>query len=369
MEALRPGVNPPEALTIRRQHRTTRERSQGGLHSMVTTTRARLAAMLLAACLAAAMPARAEQFTMKLSSPTVNDLSMEWMKAFKTGVEARSGGRIKVELYPGGQLGSIPRTVEGVALGTIEFAIPASGFVVGLEPRFIIFDAVGLFDDAAHALRVFHDPDVRKRLSTFGAAKGIEPLAVFVHSPLALLSHRAVRSVADFKGQKIRVPGGAPLHMEPFRHLGASPLSIPLGEVLPAMQNHTIDGMIAGSTVYTSFKYYDVAKSLTYLPHAFIITGGVVNRAFLKSIGPELEAIVRDEARKADDLSASWGVEDVQRARKTWTEHGGENIELPPAEAARFNDEVSAVAAKLLADNPQIKEDYDAIRAAARKYR
>jgi TRAP-type C4-dicarboxylate transport system substrate-binding protein len=331
--------------------------------------RAGIVALAATACLAGGLPARAQSFTMKLSSPTVNDLSFEWMKAFKEGVEARSGGRIKVELYPGGQLGSIPRTVEGVALGTIEFVIPASGFLAGLEPRFITFDTVGLFDSAPHALRVFHDPEIRTRLATFGAAKGVEPLAVFVHSPLALLSHKPVRSLADFKGQKIRVPGGAPLHIEPFKHLGASPLSIPLGEVLPAMQNHTIDGMIAGSTVYTSFKYYDVAKGLTYLPRAFIVTGGVVNRAFMKSLGPELEAVVREEARKADELSATWGVQDVERARKTWVEHGGENIELSPEEGRRFEEEVRTVSIKILSDNPQIRADYEAIVATAKKYR
>src|SRR5690349_17650063 len=120
--------------------------------------------------------AQAQQYTMKLSTPTINDVTIEYMNAFKKGVEARSGGKIKVEIYPANQLGPIPRTVEGVALGTIEMTTPATGFYVGLEPRFLVFDAPGLFDDMRHAERVFADPDVRKRLSTFGASKGVEPL-------------------------------------------------------------------------------------------------------------------------------------------------------------------------------------------------
>src|SRR6185295_10735094 len=183
----------------------------------------------------------------------------EWMKTFKAGVESRSGARVKVEIYPARQLGSIPRTVEGVALGTIEFTFPASGFLIGLEPRFLLFDAVGLFDDMRHGMRVFGDPDIRRRLAGYGAGKGVEPLTVITHSPLALLAYKPVRTLADFAGQKIRVPGGAPLHLEPFRKLGASPISMPLGEVLPALQNRTIDGLIAGATVYTAFKYYDIA--------------------------------------------------------------------------------------------------------------
>ncbi len=57
----------------------------------------------------AVLPASAQQFTMKLSSPTVNDLTQEWMKEFKAGVEARAGGRIKVEMYPANQLGTDSR--------------------------------------------------------------------------------------------------------------------------------------------------------------------------------------------------------------------------------------------------------------------
>jgi C4-dicarboxylate-binding protein DctP len=325
-----------------------------------------ITAIFLAAFTAAAA---AQQFTMKLSTPTMNDVTHEWMKAFKSGVEARTGGRIKVEIYPANQLGQIPRTVEGVALGTIEMTAPAVGFLVGLEPRFLVFDAPGLFDSVEHGQCVMADPEIRKRLSTFGAAKGVEPLFTFLNGPLMLLSHKPVRSVADFKGQKIRVPGAAPLHLEPFRKLGASPLSMPLGEVMPAMQNHAIDGFIAAFTVFTAFKYYDVAKGLTQLPSSYLVASGLVNRSYFKSLGPELEGIVREEARKAETLFSTWGVEDLGRIRAAWEKNGGQTIVFPAAEAKRYLEETTSVLPPLLATNPQLKEDYEALLVAARKCR
>src|SRR4249920_2925271 len=96
---------------------------------MKTTTLGALAAALAAGAFAAGTVS-AQQFTMKLSTPTVNDATVEWMKEFKAGVESRAGGRIKVEIYPASQLGQIPRTVEGVALGTIEMTAPAVGFLI-----------------------------------------------------------------------------------------------------------------------------------------------------------------------------------------------------------------------------------------------
>jgi TRAP-type C4-dicarboxylate transport system substrate-binding protein len=322
----------------------------------------------LAAMIAAAAPAHA-QFTMKLSSPTINEVSHEWMKAMKAGVEQRSGGKIKVEMYPANQLGQLPATIDGVALGTIELTLPAVGFVVGLEPRFQVFDAAGLFDSIEHAQRVFGDPDVRKRLAGFGANKGVEPLVTFCNGPMMLLSHKAVRRLSDFKGQKIRAPGGAPIQMEPFKRLGALPLSISLGEALPAMQNRAIDGVTGGFAIFTSFKYFDVAKGLTQLPGSYLIATGLVNRKWMQSLGPDLEAMVRDESRRHEVLFSTWGVEDIGRVTATWKENGGEMISLSPADQKEYLTEVTASASAILNANPQLREDYQAILAAAKKHR
>jgi C4-dicarboxylate-binding protein DctP len=325
---------------------------------------AAIAAMVLFAGVASA-----QQFTMKLSSPTVNDAPHEWMKAFKAGVEQRSGGRIKVEIYPASQLGQIPATVEGVAMGTIEFAMPAVGFLIGMEPRFQVFDAAGVYDSVEHSQKVLADPAVRARLATFGEAKGVEILVMGNNGPLMVASHKPIRTVADFKGQKIRVPGAAPLHVEPFKKLGASPISIPLGEVLPAMQNKTIDASISSFNVLTGFKYYDVTKTATYLPGSFLFVGGVVNRNFMKQIGPELAAIVREEAQKASVLFSTFGVADVERTREIWVKNGGEAITLAPAEAAAYLKDVTSVIPPVMETNAQLKIDYETMLAAAKKLR
>jgi TRAP-type transport system periplasmic protein len=320
------------------------------------------------ACLLSAGVAGAQQYTIKISAPTVNDVTQEWMKAFKSGIEPRSNGRIKVEMYPANQLGQIPATVEGVVLGTIEVVVPATGFLLGLEPRFQLFDAPGLFEDIQHGHRVLTDPEVRKRLATFGASKGAEPLVVYPHSPLMLLSHKPVRIIADIRGQKIRVPGSAPMHIEPFRKLGASPLSMPLGEVISAMQNRAIDGFIGGASVFTAFKYYDIAKGLTALPSSYIFVAALANKDFLKSMGPELEAEVRDEALKAQLAVSAKSLEDAKRTFDAWKQNGGEIIELSPDDGRKYREQVTSVLPPILAANAKMKDDYEALIAAAKKH-
>jgi len=309
------------------------------------------------------------QIKMKISSATVNDPTQEWGRLFKAGVDARSGGKIKVEFYPAGQLGPIPATVEGMVLGTIEMVSVASGFFVGLEPRYLVFDAPGLFEDFDFNTRLFTDPAIRERLSAFGKNKGVESIAFITVTPLYVLSHKPIRTIADLAGQKIRTPGGAPLHLEPLRKAGASPLSMPLGEVLPAMQTKSIDGVIAGLSAFTTFKFYDVAKALTAVPATVIISPVLVNSAFLKSLGPELEKIVREEATKAELATVPWSRREIANGLDVWKKNGGEVIELSADEQKKYLDIVAGVVPTIFASTPGFKEDYEAIVATGKRLR
>jgi C4-dicarboxylate-binding protein DctP len=315
-----------------------------------------------------AAPAGAQQFTMKLSQPTINDVTYEYFKRMKAGIEQRSGGKIKVEIYPSNQLGQLPAVVEGVALGTIEAAASANGFWVSLEPRFGVLDAPGLFDSLEQGFKVMNDPAIRARLATWGADKGIEVLAPSLYSPLMLLSHKAVRTVADLQGQKIRTQGGAPIQVEPLKKLGVIPVSLPLGEALPAMQNKTIDGMVGAAAPYVAFKYYDIAKPMTFLPATMFAAPVVANRAWLKSLGPELEKIVREESSKAEAVFGQWDIDDIKAKEEIWKKNSGEVITMSPEEQKKYVDLVSPVAAALLS-SPKVKEDYEALLAAAKKYK
>jgi C4-dicarboxylate-binding protein DctP len=323
---------------------------------------------VIAACILASS-ASAQQFTMKMSQPTINDVTHEMFKRVKAGIESRAGGKIKVEIYPANQLGQIPAVVEGVALGTIEVGVAAIGFFVSLEPRFQVLDAPGLFDDITHAYKVMTDPAIRERIATFGADKGVEMITPGIYSQLAILSHKPIRAVTDFQGQKVRSPGGAAIQVEPYRKLGIIPVSLPLGDALPAMQNKTIDGLISGLAVFTNFKYYDIAKNVTYLPSTTLIAPAIINRQFLKTIGPELEKIVREEFRKADPVYAEWNVEDNKKGEELWKKNGGEIIVMSPAESKRYLDVVAPVSAQILAGNPRIKADYEAFLEVGKKYR
>lgn len=324
---------------------------------------------LALAALCAAGPAAAQQtFTMKLSTPTINDVTHEWMKQFKAGAEARAKGRLKVEIYPANQLGSVPRTVEGVALGTIELTFVSAGYFASYDLRFEGMETPGLFDSIGHANKVMLDPEVRKRLATYGVAKGVEPLLCAANGPMAVASLKPIKGADDFKGLKIRTPGTTPLQVNPLRALGASPVAMPVGEGLPSMQNKTIDAVMASPVIFQGFKYYDVTKHQAFLPKSYLMACGVANKAFLTSLGPELEQIVREEATKAQAIFLTRSQAETDAGKKSWEQNGGEVTEFTPAESQRYLDVVNSATAKVIGST-LIKGEVDLLTATAQRLR
>lgn len=306
--------------------------------------------------------------TMKLASATVNDVIHHWMKTFKAGVEARAGGRIKVELYPASQLGAIPRMVEGTAMGTIECFVTATGFLTSLDPRFEIFDAPGVLDSTAHAAKVFADAEIRKMTFGFGGNRGLESISVFMHSLQNLVTRKPVKALADLNGQKIRVIS-TPIQIEPMKKLGAAPVPMPLSEVMPALQNGAIDGFLAASTVFSALKFYDAAKFQTQLPQWPVIVVSACNKAWLAKLPADLREIVLSEAAKAEGPTNEFGAQDITRAREAWTSNGGQMIMLPPAEEAAFAKLVGTAANEIIGKNAGAKSALDALVKVAQKAR
>lgn len=307
-------------------------------------------------------------YTMKISTPTIGDVNVEWMKALKKGVESRTQGKLAVEIYPASQLGSMARTVDGVLLGTIEAAFVSSGFLVGVEPRYQVFDAIGVFDDVSHGYRIFNDPEVRKRMATMGASKGFQPLTTFVHSPNVIVSRKPVKVLDDLKGMKVRTYP-SPMQMEPLKKLGMSPIPMTLGDVLPALQNGTIDGAVAANTIVTALKYQDAAKNAIYLPAWPTIAAAIVNKAWLAKLPPEYRTILDEEVRKADTAAATWGNAEAEKSRAQFAQAGGTNTDMQGEQRSRFIGEVTQVLKPVIEATPAVKEDFRVFSEAASKHR
>ena len=204
---------------------------------------------------------RAKTYVMKLSLATINDTQHEWVKMFVAAVEKDLGGRIKGEIYPASQLGSIPRQIEGVQFGAIQCWVGPPEFLVGVDERFEVMSAPGLFT-------AWTRPSHRRQSGSEGHGSGLRPptrdwsgVSLFPSGPSSVATRSPVHHLADFKGlEDLRVLASpVPERADPSGS-ARPPVAMTLGDVLPAIQQGTIDGTVSAMPVFTTMHYKDAAK-------------------------------------------------------------------------------------------------------------
>jgi TRAP-type transport system periplasmic protein len=319
----------------------------------------------LMATLTAATAADDKTYVMKLGTATINESQHEWCKRFAAMVEKDSGGRIKGEIYPASQLGSIPREIEGVQFGAIQVFVGPPEFLVGIDERYEVVSSPGIVTDLPHEARMVTDPELLKLMFSFGADKGIHGAALFVAQPSSVVAKSPIHRLADFKGKKFRVLA-ADMQQEMIKRLGASPVAMTLGDVLPAIQQGTIDGSLAAMTIYTTMHFWDAAKYVTEINTPFIFSMAFISRQWFDALPKDLQTIIDADAIKAAAEVNPWEIDFYGKQRQIWAEHG-ELISLPPDEQADMMKSLAAVSAEVAKRKPGLEQAFDVFAAVAKR--
>jgi len=215
---------------------------------------------------------------------------------FRNLVNARSGGRIEVQVFGGGALGGEREYVESIMTGTVQAGI-ASGVMGGFFPEAMIINVPYLFPSAPIAWKVLEGPFGQKLSKMLLEKTGLRNLAFSeVGFRNFTNSKRPIRTPADMKGLKIRVQEN-PLFVTMIKALGGSPTPIAWTECYTALQNKVVDGQEnpVGTIVYANFQ--EIQKYLTLDGHVYGADWFVINNKFFKSLPEDLQYIVLDCAR------------------------------------------------------------------------
>jgi TRAP-type C4-dicarboxylate transport system substrate-binding protein len=343
------------------------------MHFKKTRTGAQTLLAVAAAVLSVALTVgstRAEDktYVIKIGTPTVNDTPEEFSRGFAEMVEKESGGRLKVEVYSASKLGSIPREIEGLQFGSIECGIFPPEFYVGIDERFEVLAAPGMLDSLAHGQRLLAQPEVMKMMLGLGADKGLHGIGLYMALPSVLSSRTPIRTLADLKGKKIRV-FASKFQTEAFERLGATPIAMSTGDVLPALQQGAIDGAISGITVFNAMHFQDAAKYVTELNQPPIVLIIEVSKRWFEALPKDLQDII-DRAGAAESVAINPFAAGLwQKARKSWVDSGGELISLPADEQASMMASLAGVGDNIAKTKPQLFEAYKLVTAAAQRTR
>lgn len=218
---------------------------------------------------------------------------------FADGVEAATGGALRIRIFPAAQLGDSPEQIEGLHLGTLDLALAAFSHASQFCPEFGLFGAPYLFEDAAHFAAVF-DGEVGEILDRACQEHyAIRLLSTFTSGYRLLFNgRRPVESAADLEGLKIRVMGGEADALT-WEALGAIPVPMPYSEVYSALQAGVIDGAENEPASILSNKFYEAAPYFAPTRHLVLPMGLFISEQTLDRLPEAQQQVLRDQARAA----------------------------------------------------------------------
>ena len=207
-----------------------------------------------------------------------------------------------------------------------------------------------------------------KLMLGLGATKGLHGVGLIMSQPSSVISKAGIRHLADFKGKKIRI-FASQFQTEAFNRLGATPVAMSLGDVLPALQQGAIDGAVAGIGPFVHLHFGDAAKYITEAntPAIFIILE--VSQKWYDTLPKDLQDIVdRDGAAVSKSINQT-ALTMYQEQRKAWVDAGGELISLPRDEQAAMMQTLSSVGEDVSKPKPALHEAYQILTDAAKRTR
>lgn len=300
--------------------------------------------LAVAAALGMTSPGVAQQKTLNVNHTMgVNTFPDNAFKWFASEVEKRSNGSIKVKVFSAGELGQEVEQYDAMNLGTLESALMGAQLIGAVAPEFGILDLPYQWRDQEHLRKVWAGPIGQEMAQAVLQRKGIRILAVMNRGPRNLTTkNRAVKTVADLKGLKIRTIQN-PVHVEAWKTLGANPVPMAFGEVFTALQQGTIDGQENPYEMIYANSLFEVQKYLILTNHVRSLIWYGVSEKFWKMLSPDQQKIVSSTALEAaamNDRELLAGERDLEKKLQA------KGMILVKPDLGKFTEAVKAVPEK-----------------------
>ena len=187
---------------------------------------------------------------------------------FDAKLKEVSGGKMSINQFPGAQLGQEPQMLQKLRAGDIDFVITSTANASTLAPQAGVFSLHFIFRDQAHLAKSLADPAIAVafREMVKDSVKGAQVLGLMTMGLRNMYSKKEVNSVADIKGQKIRVQATKTEDTH-FPAYGAQIVHMPFGDVYTSLQTGVVNVAENGVNVYLANKHYEVAPVLSMTEH------------------------------------------------------------------------------------------------------
>lgn len=263
---------------------------------------------------------------LRLASPQSNEKSHlnVLANAFKERIEAWSNGAIIVDIYMG-TMGSDREIVDQVIAGTLDMGVNNTAIMANYNRLFDVLDIAYLIRDYNDIYDVMSSEVWNEMLNEFSSTGASLLCLQCIGFRTIATTEKAgmVHNLSELKNKTIRVTEGS-VFLEDYNAWGASPISLGASEILPALQNGTIDGVDhAPVTLYTGNGQYEYVKNMALFNQAAHFNGLDINNALLTSLTEDARELIEKAAQEA----AVFRTEELQKNNDTYIqklsdEHG-----------------------------------------------
>ena len=288
-------------------------------------------------------------------------------QVFADAVAQKSGGKMKVTLFPNAVLGSDPQNLSAIRGGTLDFTSMATGLVASIDKQFGVFDLPFLFNSAQEAFAIVDGP-VGTRMLDDLSKQGVIGLGIWDLGFRNMTnSKRPIAKAEDVAGLKIRVIA-SPVYIDLFSTLGANPVPMTFGEVYGALESRAIDGQDNPVGVIESAKFAEVQKYLSLTRHVYTGMPFMMSKKTWDGMSEAERKIIREAADEAKQeerkVSLAKEGQAIEGLRKTMQVN-----EVSPPELARLRQKVQPVVDKFSREageavSKQVADELARLRAA-----
>jgi tripartite ATP-independent transporter DctP family solute receptor len=314
------------------------------IHALAAGTLAAAAKTMLLPSIALAQGTEVKERRLRFAMSV--GASSPWTQAaqrFAKKVEADSGGRIRVQVFPDGQLSNGNQVAEFELLknGTVDFTFHSSIILSTIDPRFSLFSIpwIAPSNESLYALIDGPGQQVWRGLDKVG----VVPLGGYSTSGFRQITNNRVpiTKPADLKGLTIRIPG-LKLYQAVFRELGVNPVSTSFGELYGALQQGVVDGQENPVSLIFASKFHEIQKHMTLWNYSADSIGILTNNRLWQDLSAREKQILGDAAAEA----ASWhrkAAADADRDLLSEMRKRLAVLELTPQQIAVFRDAMQPV--------------------------
>ena len=224
-----------------------------------------------------------------------------------------SNGTMRLDIYPGGMVGSEAQCLEQVQAGQLDMTKSSTSPMESFWPEVRIFTIPYIFRDSAHLWKVLEGDIGTMFLEMSPTMYG---LCYYDAGARNFYSVRQPILVPDsLRGMKIRVQQSRTA-MDMIRSMGAAPTPIAWGELYTALSQGTVDGAENNLPSFETGRHSEVCRHFTLNEHTFVPDMLVINRIRWQSLSTQQQGWLKQSALESSEKQRALWEEEEQRCRK-----------------------------------------------------